>query len=525
MTLWGNRNVLEVSCHIDNWLALHAGEQVSYMVKHVPWMAENCLLGSKSAKTISSALEDSPRSEDVLKSNFDLERCKFLCQMAILKPEDAHLDKSMTFLGCSMEMLRSSLAKWTGNAGTADEWMWTPLIPTCDETSDRTRNTPVLFKASDILTSFLHSIKCISQLSERYVEMSVLWELQNQLHCSLPDDGLAPNDVKAMALCILSFPALSMEIRLASHSRGASRNADKKEHVIVDLDVRGKCEFEIEEYEYAIRASCGPQDICVVVSFSWTEAGSKMMMSVGICREDEGKIGVFDWQLWRDSFYGRLEGSRRWQQKLGIENYPLMRTTKSIRAGIEQRNAAGTGSTMSVWNGWAPPRTSICMYEIASPGFVMQAVDSGTISVSVQLTETLSDSFNVPRETWAHVPYKDANQLSLKLASLVGEEELKRAEAGADASYEALHEALTRPENLMRNERNSNRDLALLFLERDAVKRGDVASLNNAMALLLRSERTANAITRAVTLLERFYISWKSDSEPLGWSVTHLHDF
>ncbi len=166
MTLWGNRNVLEVSCHIDNWLALHAGEQVSYMVKNVPWIAENCLLGSKSPKNNIKRAGRSPRSEDVLTNNFDLERCKFLCQMAILKPEDAHLDKSMTFLGCSMEVLRSSLAKWTENAGTADEWMWTPPIPTC-ETSDRTGNPSVLFQASGVLTSFLRRLKCISQLSER----------------------------------------------------------------------------------------------------------------------------------------------------------------------------------------------------------------------------------------------------------------------------------------------------------------------------------------------------------------------
>ncbi len=86
---------------------------------------------------------------------------------------------------------------------------------------------------------------------------------------------------------------------------------------------------------------CGPQDICVVVSFSWTEAGSKMMMSVGVCREDEGKIGVFDWQLWRDSFYGRLEGSRRWQQKLGIENYPLM-TAEEYDTDASARSCSST---------------------------------------------------------------------------------------------------------------------------------------------------------------------------------------
>ncbi len=122
-TVWGNRNILEVSCHIDNWLALCAGEHTSYMARHVPWAGRNCLLESMRKSDLGC---DLPRGDIILNENVELERCNFLCQMAILKPEDAHLEKSVTFLGCSMEMLRSSLAKWTDSVGDVEATIWNP---------------------------------------------------------------------------------------------------------------------------------------------------------------------------------------------------------------------------------------------------------------------------------------------------------------------------------------------------------------------------------------------------------------
>ncbi len=128
-TLWGNRNVLEVSCHVDNWLALCAGEHISYMAKHIPWMPQKCLAKSISNSPSESNPDVSFGNASVGNTqamNIDIERCKFLCQLTSLEPEDSHYEMSLTFLGCSMEMLRSSLAKWTENVPEQIESNWLP---------------------------------------------------------------------------------------------------------------------------------------------------------------------------------------------------------------------------------------------------------------------------------------------------------------------------------------------------------------------------------------------------------------
>ncbi len=46
---------------------------------------------------------------------------------------------------------------------------------------------------------------------ERFVRMRVLWELQNHLQTHLPEEGVAPSQGEAIALCILSFPAVYVD--------------------------------------------------------------------------------------------------------------------------------------------------------------------------------------------------------------------------------------------------------------------------------------------------------------------------
>ncbi len=64
-----------------------------------------------------------------------------------------------------------------------------------------------------MLTS-IHAFKVLrsfSDLSERFFKMRVVWELQNHLQTHLPEDGVAPSQGEAIALCILSFPALYVD--------------------------------------------------------------------------------------------------------------------------------------------------------------------------------------------------------------------------------------------------------------------------------------------------------------------------
>ncbi len=129
------------------------------MLKHVPWMAEECLIKSTTTGNASQPVEmldTADRTNSVIQACKNLEKCKFYCQMAILHPEDAHFEKSLTFLGCSMEMLRSSLAKWTEKNETVDENVWKP------ELDDSICSSPIHFRASADLQECLRSRDSIS---------------------------------------------------------------------------------------------------------------------------------------------------------------------------------------------------------------------------------------------------------------------------------------------------------------------------------------------------------------------------
>ncbi len=520
--LWGNRNLLQISCHIDNWLALCAGEQAAYMVKHVPWMDRKCLGDTMNGMTAGQSA-GAGAANGVISSSLDLERCKFLCQMAMVKPEDSHFDKSLTFLRCSMEMLRSSLCKWMEKAEHVDESTWKP-----NQSFENECENIVQFTASEDLSACLRCVENISNLTERYVQMRVLWELQDHFHGQLPECGAAPNSLEAIVLCVLSFPAVSMEIREISRSKVVSKIMERREeHCVLDMEMKDDPKFDIEDFEYAVRASCGPQDLFVTVSFSSVNGNSIPLVSAKICRIDEAQFSSFEWQAWRDSFYGRLEGTRKMQEQLGIAHLPVLRSTSNIWLGLGKREEkiAGTGSAMNVWKGWMPYRPAICMYEIATDGFVMQPVPSGNVNIDVTMSDAVGDTFTIPREVWAPVSYQDADPLALKHASLVGHELLAGLADGEDSSRQGLKDTMTRAEKLIENEPDAGNGLALLLLQVAAVGSGNTVALEKAINLLMGSEWTSKAITRGVELLERFYISDPEGAQGVAWNPSCLFRF
>ncbi len=356
------------------------------------------------------------------------------------------------------------------------------------------------------------------------MQMRVLWELQNHFHSHLPRDGVAPYSLEAIALCVLSFPDVIMDVKKSSCSPDISRIAESKDHCVLDIDSSYECMFEIEDYRYDIRSACGPQDVFVSLSFAQHDE-DKIQLSVRVLSGSNSGQCSFDWQLWRDSFYGRLEGARERQEKLSLPYLPLLVTTGSISCGIEkvQGRTAGTGSTMNVWKGWIPPRASICMYEITTSGFVMHSEIVGSINIVVEMSANVEETFTVARERWTCVSYERASPLPLKHASIVAQHLLKNVAEGTHGDGEELQDALVRAEKLM--ERNGDSDLALLLLERAALYKRDIVALEKAIDVMKGEEWTASSVIRGLRLLERFYISDSSSLEGSMWGADHLYRF
>ncbi len=125
-----------------------------------------------------------------------------------------------------------------GNNG-GDEGSWRPsLFLTGDARESHMARFVCEFSASADFTSCLQNLRSFSDMSKRFVKMRVLWELQNHLQTHLPEDGVAPSQGEAIALCILSFPAVYVD------ATRMLRGGD----CVVDLELEYENVLRIEDY-------------------------------------------------------------------------------------------------------------------------------------------------------------------------------------------------------------------------------------------------------------------------------------
>ncbi len=517
--LWGNRNVLETSCHIDNWIALCAGDQASYTIEHVPWMKRKT--GSSSSN--SSVNDANLKFDRAVQESADFEKCKTLCEMVTLRPEHFHFDKSTTFLGCSMEMLRSSLAKWAETHNDSDEESWKPPLFSGNAGHENDKRIYLdRFEGSKDLSACLRSLRSVSHMSERFVKMRILWELQNHFQNHLLENGASPKHLEAIALCILSFPTVSIDVRKAEYVSEAHHVVWISDDCDVDQHDGNANTFQVRNYKYVIRATCGPQDLQLVLSFDSTSENDDELVSMYLCEAEEAHVAYFDWEVWRNSFYGRLESCRRWKQKLGLPHFPLIPSTRSITSGV--RKFVGQSVTLQAWDGWLPHYASACMYEMTTDGLIREAREDEGASLPLSSNDKARMNVEIPREVWVTVRYDDASAAALKSAFLRVQELLQYASTiphddGDDDDDDVVDvdEQSLDPENaqnILEEEegvavRESEEDIsmALVRLESEATEHRSIPALKKAMSILLRGGR--KSVARGVLLLERFYAGGK----------------
>ncbi len=64
-----------------------------------------------------------------------------------------------------------------------------------------------------MLTSCVPNLDA-EQFEKRYVQMRLMWELQNYFRQIAATEGVGPDRAEAIILCILSFPGLQVDVDL-----------------------------------------------------------------------------------------------------------------------------------------------------------------------------------------------------------------------------------------------------------------------------------------------------------------------
>ncbi len=94
------------------------------MVKTEPSMEHKLSLEALNSERSPGAAGDRTTIDRVVRECVEFENRRFLCN----RERGGYSFETLTFLGCSMEMLRSSLAKWAERNNGGDEGSWRPSL-------------------------------------------------------------------------------------------------------------------------------------------------------------------------------------------------------------------------------------------------------------------------------------------------------------------------------------------------------------------------------------------------------------
>ena len=124
-TLWCSRNVLEVSLCKENLMALYRGANTCYMTEHASGLKNRCAWRAVEAE---QSVEHNEMSEKggCMQARMYSAQCEVvnessMYQFSVEEPDYKLMEQRISFLGCSIECLRTSLGKWASRNMQHDE--------------------------------------------------------------------------------------------------------------------------------------------------------------------------------------------------------------------------------------------------------------------------------------------------------------------------------------------------------------------------------------------------------------------
>lgn len=154
-------------------------------------------------------------------------------QQLFVTQNEHNFEQTSTFLGCATESLRTILAKWV----LLNES--NPFPERISNLRETSFSTPI----SDDLQGCLYNLSSEKCLNSILFKMRVLWELQTYFRKELIASQLGPLSIHALALCLLSFPAVSMK---------ENYSTDPADSVLINLDNREDVNYDFSPEDFVI---------------------------------------------------------------------------------------------------------------------------------------------------------------------------------------------------------------------------------------------------------------------------------
>lgn len=431
--LFSPSNRLSLLCgdFIDTWLALLAGDDVAYLQEHeVFWHG---VYDPQKPTDRHLAKNGFYESFPTLRGyHHKLEIARMNHQLARHQHRYHHIEYSLSFMGHSMEVVRSLLAIRALKIGGLSELEWAIR-------SEKSSNEAVPIGClGDLISMELCSPKGKARFRRKDLQTCLLVDVQTlcQAHCLTNMDT---SGVPIM-LTILSFPSLQVKLGQASRSTVDGQHAS----CTVEIDPPSSHASNFVMQVIPIGAS---QCLSVVVSFQQMDIEDigKTQVFVSIEFDDSTELRIFQWESWRDAFIGRLEGHSEWQRNHGLANVAPNWSSSRIADGFIDMDMplSGTSGIFQTWIGWKPFRPEFLIFEIQSPGFLPHTQSEKSFfseHYSWLGDDTTTGHFSyLERVT---VPYSEAHRGVLRHACLVVKERLAATdqnEASLDSNAQGGH--------------------------------------------------------------------------------------
>ncbi|PXF49358.1 hypothetical protein BWQ96_00932 [Gracilariopsis chorda] len=542
-----NRLVLRAGELIDVWMSLTSGEQYDFLLSMDRTWAEKCLCApqtrpegmqhlptsSSSSARFDRGLHTSPTSSSVLSVQKDVEMARLRIQFGRSGHLYNHMEQTITFMGYSMENVRSCLARWVQNKKLVSNDVWE--APISFSSRDPLRSTTLL-DISLVCEEFVSQVPDTDSrmyFMQKSVQNRLVGKLQRFLERLVRIEGHGPSSEYLMMLCILSFSALHVHIE-STEAKDTIRDPLRE---YTKSDLAQTKNLDLSSTVMHIRPICGPQNLFIRIWFE-KEKSQRFTVLATIGRYEEGSDRDFRWECWRDAFSGRLQAAAEWQDAHGFLPLKVFRTDASIQERVVNwcTGIMGTGKQFHTWLGWPPFRFEFCLYELQTDGFILQYPRRAKLQLDFssrldhQASKTTVPGFELKPFSYEHA----ALEYIMYACSVV--RDALSPQGYVDEEETELVYLERKAIRLMHEQSQGTLDSfgvrevhrAVILLEMASVELERMDALKSCLKLLTEHSLIAADIGRAVALLERYlgklYLTKDRDSVEFQVPKNRIHD-
>lgn len=514
-----------VSELIDVWLALLSGSQLTPVCEG-PCVAQE---DGKSDTEYATKIDPVNRKATHVcwsdlrspKGQAELEKRRLERELGRTDPHCWHLSQTLTFMGFTMEVVRSALAtsvQYATDHNTRSE-SWCPLLNF--RNLPPYKHTPLIRIGSLSAELAMALFKSGRELlTRRGTQVRLIWEFSEILKKCIMKKN-TPSSLEMMFMCILSFPSLAMDLLrhdesdfngqkcFVSDEQVISRQKSRPSRLSEDWLSEVIIDSTDEQFWLLVEPRGAPQLFSLKVHLILKMDGSSTVRVCLWTKSTDERDKYFDWEIWRDSFLARLQALHDWQKQHDMPCVSLRTTNNNITDKIFESPHfyQGKKETFQVWLGWQPFRDNMCLFELQNPGFKYQQNNSHDVTkvlrrklMSNEELATNGVSNLVTRET--SLPRERLTKSCLLVAGMLTERDTGSLSEGQNTTPSAVASSIIRQARSLVSRSKENISRALLLLESGAIGLSSAEAVFASVQLLTDSKFEQKDPYRAIRTID-----------------------